>query len=111
MTTAISFKRGEAKSILFNITRSGSPITQCTLMFQVKININESKTVIKKFDYDFNKADSANGNYTLILKVSDTAELVPGDYVAELRTVITAGTDVDKSYTIPVIVEAAVISG
>ena len=63
-----------------------------------------------KSDDDFDKSDKANGNYTLTFGVDDTKGLKAKTYVSELKTVITADTDVDKSYDIPFIVERAVIA-
>ncbi|GAH16460.1 unnamed protein product, partial [marine sediment metagenome] len=52
----------------------------------------------------------ANGNYTLNFEVDDTKGLAAKTYTSELKTVITADTDVDKSYDIPFVVERAVIA-
>lgn len=109
MANAIKLKQGEAKTVNFYITKGGSPVTDATLTFELKEKASES-AVLSKADTDFDKADKANGNYTLNFTVDDTKGLKAKSYVSELKTVITADTDVDKSYDIPFIVERAVIA-
>jgi hypothetical protein len=109
MANAIKLKQGEAKTVNFNITKAGSAVTDATLTFELKEKASGS-AVLSKADGDFNKDDKANGNYTLNFVVNDTKGLKAKSYVSELKTVITADTDVDKSYDIPFIVERAVIA-
>jgi hypothetical protein len=108
MANKISLKQGEAKTVNFHITKGGSDVTDATLTFHVKKKVS-GDVIIEKTDSDFNKDDKANGNYTLNFEVDDTKGLQAKTYVSELKTVITADTDVDKSYDIPFIVERAVI--
>lgn len=108
MANAIKLKQGEAKTVNFHITKGGSDVTDATLTFELKEKASES-AVLSKADSDFNKDDKANGNYTVNFTVDDTKGLKAKSYVSELKTVITADTDVDKSYDIPFIVERAVI--
>jgi hypothetical protein len=110
MANAIKLKQGEAKTVNFNITKGGSNVTSCTLTLQVKEKASDASPVISKLDADFNKTDASNGNYTLTFSVDDTKGLKAKTYVSELKTVITADTDVDKSYDIPFVVERAVIA-
>jgi hypothetical protein len=109
MANAIKLKQGEAKTVNFHITKGGSPVADATLTFQLKEKASGS-AVLSKADGDFNKDDKANGNYTLNFAVDDTKGLKAKSYVSELKTVIIADTDVDKSYDIPFIVERAVIA-
>ena len=108
MANAIKLKQGEAKTVNFHITKGGSDVTDATLTFELKEKASGS-AVLSKADGDFDKADKANGNYTLNFAVDDTKGLKAKTYVSELKTVITADTDVDKSYDIPFMVERAVI--
>ena len=108
MANAIKLKQGEAKTVNFHITKGGSDVTDATLTFELKEKASGS-AVLSKADVDFNKDDKANGNYTLNFVVDDTKGLKAKTYVSELKTVITADTDVDKSYDIPFMVERAVI--
>jgi len=109
MADSIRLKQGEAKTINFHITKGGIDVADATLTFEVKEKASGS-AVITKADTDFNKDDKANGNYTINLAVDDTKGLKAKTYISELKTVITADTDVDKSYDIPFIVERAVIA-
>jgi hypothetical protein len=108
MANQIAIKQGEAKPFTFSITKSGSPVTDAVLTFQVKVGAKDTTPVISKVDVDFNKDDKDNGNYVLSLTVSDTKDLKAISYTAELKTVYDSGK-VDKSYDIPFIVERAVI--
>jgi hypothetical protein len=110
MANAIKLKQGEAKTVNFNITKGGANVTDATLTFQVKEKASDTTPALQKTDTDFDKSDKANGNYTLTFSVDDTKGLKAKTYVSELKTVITADTDVDKSYDIPFIVERAVIA-
>lgn len=110
MANSIKLKQGEAKTVNFYITRGGAAITDATLSFQVKEKAPDTSPVLSKSDTDFDKSDKANGNYTLNFAVDDTKGLVSKTYVSELKTIITADSDVDKSYDIPFIVERAVIA-
>jgi DUF4097 and DUF4098 domain-containing protein YvlB len=110
MANAIKLKQGEAKTINFHITKGGVDVTDATLTLQVKEKASSSTVAITKADSDFDKADKANGNYTINFAVDDTKVLKAKTYTAELKTVITADTDVDKSYDIPFVVERAVIA-
>lgn len=107
---AIKLKQGEAKTINFHITKGGANVTDATLTFEVKVKADDTTPVLSKADGDFDKSDKANGNYTLNFTVDDTKDLKAKSYTSELKTVITADTDVDKSYDIPFVVERAVIA-
>jgi hypothetical protein len=109
MANSIKMKQGEAKTVNFHITRAGIDIADATLTFQVKEKA-DGAVIIEKIDDDFDKTDKANGNYTINFEVDDTKGLKAKTYVSELKTVITADTDVDKSYDIPFVVERAVIA-
>ena len=110
MANAIKLKQGEAKTVNFYITKGGSDVTDATLTLQVKERASDTSPAITKNDGDFDKTDKANGNYTVNFAVDDTKDLKAKTYTSELKTVITADTDVDKSYDIPFIVERAVIA-
>ena len=110
MANSIKIKQGEAKTVNFNITRGGSAIQDATLTFEVKEKADDAVAALSKADSDFDKSDKANGNYTLSFAVDDTKGLRAKTYVSELKTVITIGSDVDKSYDIPFVVERAVIA-
>lgn len=110
MANAIKIKQGEAKTVNFNITKGGVNVTDATLTFQVKEKASDTSPALEKLDAAFDKSDKANGNYTLTFAVDDTKGLKARTYVSELKTVITADTDVDKSYDIPFVVERAVIA-
>ncbi len=110
MANAIKLKQGEAKTVNFYITKGGVKVTDATLTFQVKEKASDTTPALEKADGTFDKTDKANGNYQLTFSVNDTKGLKAKTYVSELKTVITADTDVDKSYDIPFIVERAVIA-
>ena len=110
MANSIRLKQGEAKTINFYITRAGAAITDATLSFEVKEKASDTSPILSKADVDFDKSDKANGNYTVNFEVDDTKGLTSKTYVSELKTIITADSDVDKSYDIPFIVERAVIA-
>jgi len=110
MANSIKLKQGEAKTVNFYITKGGNPVTDATLTFEVKEKADDSSAVLSKADGDFDKADKINGNYTLNFTVDNTKGLKAKTYTAELKTVITTDTDVDKSYDIPFVVERAVIA-
>ena len=110
MANAIKLKQGEGKTVNFHITKGGSNVTSCTLTFEIKDKASDTSPVMSKADTDFDKTDAANGNYTLTFEVDDTKDLAAKTYTSELKTVITADTDVDKSYDIPFVVERAVIA-
>lgn len=110
MANAIKLKQGEGKTVNFHITKGGSNVTAATLTFEVKKKASDASPVLSKTDTDFDKSDAANGNYQLTFEVDDTKGLAAKTYVSELKTVITADSDVDKSYDIPFIVERAVIA-
>jgi len=80
------------------------------LTFEVKLKASDTSPVLSKADGDFDKTVASNGNYQLTFEVDDTKGLKAKSYTSELKTVITADTDVDKSYDIPFIVERAVIA-
>ena len=109
MANAIKLKQGEAKTVNFHITKGGANVTDATLTLEVKAKANDTSPALSKADTDFDKSDKANGNYTINFTVDDTKGLAAKTYVSELKTVITADTDVDKSYDIHFIVERAVI--
>jgi len=110
MANAIKIKQGEGKTVNFSITRGGSAVQSATLTFEVKEKASDTSPALSKADTDFDKTDASNGNYTLTFSVDDTKGLKAKTYVSELKTVITAGSDVDKSYDIPFVVERAVIA-
>jgi hypothetical protein len=110
MANAIKIKQGEGKTVNFSITKDGSPVQTATLSFEVKEKASDTSPAISKVDNDFDKSDASNGNYTLTFEVDDTKGLKAKTYVSELKTIITAGSDVDKSYDIPFVVERAVIA-
>jgi len=110
MANAIKLKQGEGKTVNFHITKGGSDVTTCTLTFEVKEKASDTSPALSKADVDFDKSDAANGNYQLTFEVDDTKGLKAKTYTSELKTVITADTDVDKSYDIPFVVERAVIA-
>lgn len=110
MANAIKLKQGEAKTVNFKITKGGNNVTDATLTFEVKEKASDASPTLAKADGDFDKSDKANGNYQLTFAVDDTKGLKAKTYVSELKTVITADTDVDKSYDIPFVVERAVIA-
>ncbi len=110
MANSIKLKQGEAKTVNFHITKGGVNVSDATFTFEVKEKSSDTTPVISKDDTDFDKDDKANGNYVLNFSVDDTKGLSAKTYVSELKTVITAGTDVDKSYDIPFVVERAVIA-
>jgi len=110
MANSIKLKQGEGKSVNFHITKGGVDVSNATFTFEVKEKADDTTPVLSKADNDFDKSDAANGNYVLNFSANDTKSLKAKTYVSELMTVITAGSDVDKSYDIPFVVERAVIA-
>jgi hypothetical protein len=94
----ITIKRGEGKNIQFTITRNNAVIdlSLATFRFVVKENYEATTYLIEKTNGDFDKSQASVG--VVIVNISATdSDIAAGNYFAELITIITADTDVDKS--------------
>lgn len=111
MSDKITIKKGEAKTLQFTLTRGGVAIdlSAATFEFGVKDNVEETSFLIQKLDASFDKTNAVNGIVTVILTVTDT-NIDVGNYIAELKTILIAGDDVDKSQTLDFEVEPAITS-
>lgn len=106
MSTTITIKRGEGKWLQFNVTRDGSllDVSSATFSFVVKESYDDTTYVIEKTDSDFDKTLGSVGVVRVNLSTTNT-DIANGRYKAELRMIITASTDVDKSEEYAFVVE------
>jgi|WetSurMetagenome_2_1015567.scaffolds.fasta_scaffold125517_2 hypothetical protein len=81
--------QGESKRLPFLIKskKTGRPLllTGATFLLHIKSNKNDLRPVISKGDSDFIKTLAAVGQISVILTPSDTNQLAPWTYYAELR--------------------------
>lgn len=108
----IRIKRGEAKTLAFLIKRSGLALDMSGMnpkfQWAVKDEIDDLSYLINKTSGEFDVGDIANGYAKIVLSDIDT-DIEEGNYVSELKTVLTSGEDVDKSTMIDFIIEKSVI--
>lgn len=109
----LTIKNGEARWYKFTFATSSGvaiDVSTWTFEFAVKKNINDTTFKIQKLDATFNKTSAATGVVKANITTTEntSALLPPGSYVAELKYIVTAGTDVAKSVTISFEVEKAV---
>ena len=109
MSSEITIKKGEGKNVQFTITRNNAVIDLSTAVFTfaVKDDYDDTTYLIEKADASFDKSQATVGIVSVNLSATDT-DIASGKYKAELRTVITADTDVDKSVEIPFTVEKSI---
>jgi hypothetical protein len=109
----ITIKNGEGKTLEFTITRDSATIdvSSATFRFVVKEEVDDTTYKIEKTDGDFDKSRGASGIVTVNIGASETTStLLPtGRYLGELRVIITAETDVDKSTTFTIAVEESLM--
>ena len=96
----IVIRNGEGKTLTFTITRDDAAVdvSSATFTFKVKAQISDTTYLINKADSSFTKTGGSNGIVTLNIPASEntSALLPPGKYIAELQTVVTSDTDVDR---------------
>lgn len=96
----IEIKRGEGKTINFEIILDGDPldVSGDVFSFVVKEKFSDTTYTIEKTDGDFDKSQASSGIVSITLDTSDT-DIDAKLYIAELESTFTAVTDVDKSPT------------
>lgn len=108
----ITIKKGEGKWLQFTITRNDLVIdlSAATFKLGIKADIDDTTYLIEKPDGDFDKSQASTGIVRINLSATNTDSLT-GDknYLMELRIIITADIDVDKSVTYTLRIEKAVI--
>ena len=99
----ISVKQGEAKTLTFTITQSGSPldVSGGDFKFAVKQTKDDTAYQIEKTTDDFDVSQASIGKLRLPLNDTDLGIAV-GEYVAELKIDLTGsssgvGEGIDKS--------------
>lgn len=106
----ITIKQREGKWLQFTFTRNNAVIdlSSATFTLVVKESYDDTTYLIEKVDGDFDKSQASVGIVRVNLDVDDT-DLDSGNYFLEIRTVITADTDVDKSVTYTLQIERSII--
>lgn len=109
MTSKISVKKGEAKTITFTVTSAGVAVdlTGATLSFVAKAEKSDSVGAISKAHADFDRSDVATGVVKVTLSATDTL-VGEGTYYGELEMKYTAA-NIKKSGDVLLIVEGSVI--
>jgi hypothetical protein len=110
MALEISVKQKEAKLIRLTITAAGAAldVSTATCLLALKQRKSDMAFAIEKLDSSFDKTEAVAG----ILRVNlsrDDLDLVPGDYIAELKLSF-ASDNINKSADIKFKVLAAVTS-
>ena len=111
MAADFTMKIGEGKWLTFTITRNGEilDLSSATLKLGVKESYDDTSYLIEKDTADFDVSQAALGIVAANITATDSAALSAGNYLLELRTIITADTDVDKSDTYILRIERSVI--
>ncbi len=106
----ITIKQEEGKWLQFTVTRNDAIIdlSSATLKLGVKAAYTDTTYLIEKLDGDFDKSQASVGIVRVNLSVTDT-DLEVGNYLMELKIIITADIDVDKSVTYNLRIDSAVI--
>jgi hypothetical protein len=108
----ITIKKGEGKWLQFTITRDNDVIdlSAATFKLGIKADIDDVAYLIEKTTVDFDTSQAAVGIVRVNLSATDTDGLT-GDttYKMELKIIITADVDVDKSVTYDLRIEKSVI--
>lgn len=107
MVTIDPLKRKEAKTLTFTYSDdvTAQSITDSTLTFVLKRNINDIEALITKNDDDFDKSQASSKIVTCELSADDTD--IVGNFVAELKTVFSS-TNIDKSETIYITINESI---
>ncbi len=97
----ITIKKGEGKTLTFTISRAGAilDVSSSTARFVIKNEYDDTTYLLDKADSDFDKTDGALGILKVNLTATNTDTVGAGTFKAELRVIVTADTDVDKSET------------
>lgn len=95
----ITIKEGEGKTLTFTITRADAilDVSSSTARFVIKDEFADEAYLLDKTDSDFDKSEGNLGILKVNLTATNTIAVGDGTYKAELRVIITADTDVDKS--------------
>jgi len=109
----IEIKRGEGKWISFTIKRNGViyDVSENVFFLGVKKDISQMGYEYSISDSKFDKTDASAGVVRANIPASQTLKMVIGDYVSELKTIITNDKDVDKSQTFIIKIITSVITG
>lgn len=114
MSNEIRMKQGEAKKVTFLIKRRGVALDLTSFdpdpefRFVVKSTINDAEYLIEKDNTDFITTEAANGYVSIIIDDTDTAEMEPGEYIAELESILIADEDEDKSQIFNFVLERSI---
>ena len=109
----ITIKQGEGKWLRFNIVdaETNAPpagLSSATFTFAVKAKVTDAAYAISYADEAFDKAQIASGIVKVKLLPADTLGLSARQHLGELK-IDFGSNEVDKSETILINVEAAVI--
>lgn len=97
MTSKITLKAGEAKTVTFTVTSGGAAanLTGATFTFVMKRYKTDSALVVNKLDASFTKTQIATGIVSVVLSASDTNK-PEGEYIGELKIEMSP-SNIDKS--------------
>ena len=115
MAGEIEIREGEGKWISFTITRGGTRINcssasgENDLLFAIKNDEDDTSYLLAKSGESFDKTGAASGELRVNVTATESLALGNGNYVSELKIVLTPEQDVDKSTLIPFIVSKSVI--
>lgn len=86
----LTFKTGEARSVQFTITQSGSTldVSSATLSMNLKEKATDSSSLFSKVDADFSTAQRADGIVTVNFSTANLA--AAGLYLGDIKVQFTA---------------------
>ena len=112
-TQKVTLKKGEGRWVTFTVERpAGTPldVSSATLKLAVKEKITDTAYLVEIEDAAMNKDDAAQGIVLVNITATHTNALGVGSYVMELRTILIADEDVDKSDVMYLVVEKSVFN-
>ena len=112
MAGEIEIKEGEGKWITFNVTRSNVAVdlsTASDFLFAIKETEDSTTYLFAKSGESFDKAQASSGIVRVNVSATESLAMGVGTFVSELKIVLTAHQDVDKSQKIPFIITKSII--
>ena len=111
MAGEIEVKVGEGKWISFTVTRGSVavPLTDASFLFAIKADEDDTSYLLAKSGESFDKSQAASGIVRVNVSATETTALGVGSFLSELKIILTADQDVDKSDIIPFEVRPSVI--
>jgi hypothetical protein len=108
-----AIKQGEGKWFKFTYTADGAvmDLSKATFFFAIKKTIDDEEYVhtVEDDDEGMDKDNAATGIVRVNIPASVTADMDPGDYLAEIQCVLNADTDVDNSQQVKFKIEKPII--